>query len=200
MGLLEDFRDRKDTPDANGAPLRETLVAWPDAVVSGQRLGLALRRFGEDPAAWDAVRREHLRLLVGPYHVPAPPYESAYRSPERLVMQAPTIAVRRAYQEAGFSVQREGEIPDDHLACELEFAGLLLAKASLDLALREASEATRRYERFLSEHLLAWVVEWGADIASAEPGGVFVSVAEFLVAFLRSELEMARAARPASAL
>lgn len=37
---------------------------------------------------------EHTRLFIGPYRLPAPPYESVYRTDERLVMQQPTIEVR----------------------------------------------------------------------------------------------------------
>ncbi|MBI5710863.1 MAG: molecular chaperone TorD family protein [Candidatus Eisenbacteria bacterium] len=156
---------------------------------TGRRLREALVGVGPDWPGWEEARREHLRLFVGPYHVPAPPYESVYRSPQRLVMQEPAHAVRRAYAEAGVAVERLGEIPDDHLACELEFAGLLLAHAAVSggPGAPDGRDAMERHRLFLTEHLLAWTPDLHRDIARAAPGGLYAAIAAFLVAFLRSE-------------
>jgi TorA maturation chaperone TorD len=163
--------------------------ARADLGPAARQLAAEIMHLGRDDTAWDGVRRQYLRLFVGPYHVPAPPYESVYSTPQRLVMQEPATEVRRAYAEAGFTVRRRDEVPDDHLACELEFAGLLLARALLagvaDPALK--AQSWESYLAFLTSHPLRWVPDLCRDIQAAKPGEFFEAFCGFLHSFLRSE-------------
>lgn len=123
----------------------------------------------------DALQREELsawvddyrRLFWGPQKVLAPPWESVYRSEDRLVFQAFTVQVRRAYLEAGFSHDGMFTQPDDHIALELEFIGSLWRQVGQAFKAGDLEEAQRRAElkqHFLRQHLGAWVHRFCADI------------------------------------
>lgn len=58
------------------------------------------------------------------------PWESVYVSPDRLVFQASTLAVRDAYGAAGFVAKNKGAEPDDHIATECDFMAKLAAQAA----------------------------------------------------------------------
>lgn len=106
-----------------------------------------------------ALDEEYTRLFVGPGSLPAPPWESVYRTEERLLFDWPTLEVRQAYQQVGLAVSRPGE-PDDHIGLELLFMALLCERAAAgDEA---AAEAQRR---FLQEHLLQWAPVFASDLA-----------------------------------
>jgi TorA maturation chaperone TorD len=99
-----------------------------------------------------AAEAEFNRLFVGPGPLPAPPYESVWRSEDRLLMQAATEAVRSVYRQHG--VQNTHPEPDDHLAIELEFYDLLQQRVISGEAQKEHVAAQMQ---FLTEHLAAWV-------------------------------------------
>lgn len=90
---------------------------------------------------------EFHRLFVGPGALIAPPYESVYLSPEQVLMQAETLAVRQFYRSNGKELAPDRREPDDHLAFELEFYAHLQTEANGLDAMR----------RFCTEHLQRWV-------------------------------------------
>jgi TorA maturation chaperone TorD len=102
------------------------------------------------------------RLLTGPNPPLAPPYESVYRSTERLLFDGPTFEVRAEYLRVGVRAPNFNREPDDHIGLELSFLAIVCGKAlealerSDALALDEALELQRR---FLTEHLLCWAGE-----------------------------------------
>src|SRR5690606_18008417 len=51
-----------------------------------------LETLGED--GFEALRWDYTRLFIGPDRLPAPPWESAYLTEERLLFQEPTLEVR----------------------------------------------------------------------------------------------------------
>lgn len=106
-----------------------------------------------------AIRRDYTALFVGPRKKLAPPWESVYRSPERLVMQEPEREVVRAYasERVGFEGMG-GHRPADHIALELQFVAILLERSFH----RRGARASLR--RFFDQHLLQWVPALAADI------------------------------------
>ncbi|MBZ5721466.1 MAG: molecular chaperone TorD family protein [Acidobacteriia bacterium] len=136
------------------------------------------------------IHIEYTRLFIGPKHLPAPPYESVYRSPGRLMMQDETINVRSLYAKHGFRVTRMNREPDDTVGIELEFM-CALSKASLD-ALQEGD--TRRVVEFVSAqrefcelHLSKWMPEFCGDIIGNSTHPFWKSVAEFTQRFLEED-------------
>lgn len=95
---------------------------------------------------------EFNRLFVGPGKLPAPPYESVWRSEDRLLMQAAAEPVRSFYRAHG--VQNTHPEPEDHLALELEFYALLQQRF---IAGDNPRHQLGAQQRFLTEHLASWV-------------------------------------------
>jgi TorA maturation chaperone TorD len=152
-----------------------SLASWPmprnTATVRGLELLVASGAARETPAA---LRRDYQRLFVGPNSLLAPPYESVYRSVERLLFDTATFEVRAEYLSSGLQAPGLNCEPDDHLGLEFSFLSLVCARA-LD-ALESANqalldEALGVQRRFLKEHLLCWgpeclgMVENSADTA-----------------------------------
>lgn len=109
---------------------------------------------------------EFNKLFIGPGKLLAPPYESAYRNPESILMQKETLALRKFYSSAGIRVRKQNSEPDDHLVLELEFICYLLFKAD---ACKDADPVKSEYylelySKFLVEHLGKWIFDHCEDV------------------------------------
>lgn len=139
---------------------------------------------------------EFTRLFVGPHHLPAPPYESVYRNPNRLMMQDETIDVRLFYAKNGFRVTRISQQPDDTIGIELEFM-LAMSKASLDaLSGNDHSKLAALIAtqwQFCEEHLTKWVPKFCQDIIENSTSEFWKSVAAFTRSFLEEDVSGLRA-------
>jgi TorA maturation chaperone TorD len=142
------------------------------------------------PRAYRDIHIEYTRLFVGPRHLPAPPYESVYRSPDKLMMQDETMSVRAAYAQSGFRVARIQHVPDDSVGIELEFM-CAMNKATGD-ALRE-KDCTRALtlavaqQEFCNDHLLQWVPKFCDDIFTSSTSEFWQNVAVFTREFIQEE-------------
>lgn len=151
--------------------------------------GLKLLRKGAhcDP---EELALEHTRLFIGPYRLPAPPYESVYRTTERLVMQKPAIEVRKAYLEVGLEMQGIHTNPDDHISAELEFMEYLCDKTASSLKnVMEAVHYVELQKRFIHEHLSKWVPAFSNDIVKSTKQDFYRGAALLLQEFIASEEE-----------
>ncbi len=134
--------------------------SWPLPLDAEGAAGLTLlvesERSGESA---DAVRDDHFRLFRGPAAVAAPPWASVHLSPEKLLFEDETFAVREAYARHGLAAPLLNREPDDHIALELEFCATLLSR-SLDAD--EASDADAAaalrtaHDEFVRDHLLSF--------------------------------------------
>lgn len=123
-------------------------------------------------AAWDKLQlgvltEDYYRLFVGPDRLLAPPWESVYRSPDHLLFDAATIAVREAYQAFGLQAPNLSSEPDDHIGLELAFM-VHLSRLALT-AIEEKNECLleqtlQAQRKFLREHLLEWVPRFVEDV------------------------------------
>ena len=86
----------------------------------------------------------------------ASPYESVWIDEEGLAMQEPMFQIRAIYQRHGLAAQDWRIRSDDHLVLQLQFVSHLLAKGG------EFDETAR----FLDEHLLRWLPDFGARVAA----------------------------------
>ncbi|WP_280771630.1 TorD/DmsD family molecular chaperone [Salipaludibacillus daqingensis] len=96
------------------------------------------------------------KLFIGPYKLLAPPYESTYLNHDKLLMRAETLSVRSFYEKANIQVDGKGQIPDDHIALELEFIAFLLHQLNQE---NELTAIKALLEEFLNEHLGKWIDE-----------------------------------------
>ncbi|NLI91027.1 MAG: hypothetical protein GX434_02130 [Peptococcaceae bacterium] len=106
------------------------------------------------------------RLFVGPEKLLAPPYESAYRNAEGLLMQKETTDVRKFYSIVGLSVVGQNREPDDFIGLELEFLCFLLYQAvsCFQRGEERADFYLNVYFEFLNMHLGNWVSDHCEDV------------------------------------
>ena len=108
----------------------------------------------------DELSLEFARLFIGPVHPPAVPYASFYLSETRSLMTEETLAVRNRYLAAGLALKDLYQIPDDHIAMEIEFLYYLTHEAIQSMEAgrnEEASEFLTMRNDFLKEHMALWV-------------------------------------------
>ena len=106
-----------------------------------------LETLGED--GFEALRWDYTRLFIGPDRLPAPPWESAYLTEERLLFQEPTLEVRRAYRKYGllptkvsaplssnFSASGASPIPTESITIKKTRLNILIVFNLLPLSFR----------------------------------------------------------------
>jgi len=110
------------------------------------------------------LKVEYARLLIGPGRMLVPPYETLYapKAKERnlLLMVSPeSLAVERAYCEAGVAISNGLREPPDHFAAGAEFVCSLSKKeAEAGAASDNTSAKIWRWSEltFPDEHLGKW--------------------------------------------
>lgn len=131
----------------------------------------------EAAAENDGVERlcgEFTKLFEGPGKLPAPPWESVYRSEGELLFQESTLAVRQAYREAGFKAAAYPREADDQVATELSFMAALIDEATTTLDAGDPSRAhafLTAQKKFLAQHLNEWLPAFAERLNTQAPGG-----------------------------
>jgi TorA maturation chaperone TorD len=132
---------------------------------------------------------EFHRLFFGPEMILAPPWESVYRSKEKLLFDQTTEDVRRFYHEFDLEFIRENHEPDDHLVIELEF---ILHLNSLCLKeterYRVASLLDKQIE-FFDLHLNKWVGPFSEKILKNTDSLLYKGAALMLKDFIKFDFE-----------
>lgn len=173
-------------------PSEELLGALSPGIVRGgprvseMERGLEMLKKGSAAPLMDLVC-EYTRLFAGPRALPAPPYESVYRSADRLVMQGPTMEVRGRYRRAGLEMKDTGKGPDDHVSAEFEFMEYLCGR--IEEALKKgdekrALEYLNEQKEFLEEHILKWVPAFCQDIFENTTSDFYKGAATLTKGFL----------------
>lgn len=149
--------------------LADSGFAYPD---DGSALGdacAAMRRYlaRRGPSARQDLAVDYARvfLAAGVYEgETAVPYESVYTSPEGILMQDSRDDAVRAYQRWGLAIPRDLNVPEDHLAFELEFMAHLSGRIAEAVGAAageglppDAAAAMEAQAAFIDEHLLNWV-------------------------------------------
>ncbi len=126
-----------------------------------QRMIDSVRKNKSRLGEWkDELSLEFARLFIGPVHPPAVPYASFYLSETRSLMTQETLAVRNRYLAAGLALKDLYQIPDDHIAMEIEFLYYLTRETVQSMEAgrnEEASEFLTMRNDFLKEHMALWV-------------------------------------------
>jgi TorA maturation chaperone TorD len=124
----------------------------------------------------EILQIEHTRLFINAYPaVIAPPYSSVYLDLEGNLFGPSAVWVRKFYQQHGFELSGEGDIPD-HLVLELDFIALLLDEG-LD------NEA----EQFLSEHFRKWFPLFKERVLSGSTNKFYSTLLALVDFFTREE-------------
>ncbi|APE94960.1 TorD/DmsD family molecular chaperone [Halodesulfurarchaeum formicicum] len=149
-----------------------------EGVMDAIDAGLFADELPERPAG-QALSVEYSRLFDGPGDHPCPPYESVYRDAEPdqefgLVMGTSTGSVEEYYAAHGLTADAYAELPD-HVAVELEFAGLLSAQ----------DEAA--FDDFAEEHLRTWLPSFTERVEEATREPFYAAVASATRELIRAD-------------
>lgn len=176
--LLETLMDGSRVLSVGSLAQSNTL---PNRLLSGMRaIGSFTAELNSDLVGklTDALSVEYTRLLRGvkPSYSPPPPYESVHLG-EGMVLGENTMAVRKEYNESGFSLaeHHRGE-PPDHISFELEFMQFLCtreAKAWRKEDQNEAQSLLNIEKRFLEKHLAKWAPKFCETIRRYDKLGFY---------------------------
>ena len=132
----------------------------------------------------DQLSLEFARLFIGPVHPPAIPYASFYLSENHSLMTEETMAVRKQYLEAGLALKNLYQMPDDHIAIELDFL-YYLTERFLELSEIgkhiEAEKFLSLRHHFLMDHFVLWVPTFANRILESTEEDYYKGAASFLL-------------------
>jgi len=138
------------------------------------------------------IQQLYQTLFVGPGHLPAPPWESVYRSRETIIFDEHTLVVRDFYADFGVRVPNSTE-PDDHIALELAFMGRLIQECLTALEgnkLENVVALLRAQKDFLVKHLLGWVDEFCELLMKATHHPFYKGLALLTSGFLDTDKDL----------
>ena len=119
---------------------------------------------GELVQGLPSLELDYAQLFVGPGEVHAPPWESVYRTEDRLVFGQTTLDVRAFYQKNGLSIPNMNQEPDDHFGLELAFMSVLAERTADAYEGKtpgaDVNNFIQEQKCFLQEHLGQWAEEF----------------------------------------
>lgn len=140
----------------------------------------------------DDLESEYTRLFEGPGELRAAPWESVYRSNQRLVFTEETIEVRKAYLAQGYIPRQFPHMPDDHVSLECDFMNRLAIRASEDLYAGNAMGSDKAQAdslAFLKAHLGLWASAY-ADAMNGGEEVFYPAAAKLLAEFVREDIKL----------
>jgi putative dimethyl sulfoxide reductase chaperone len=162
-------------------PTGEALASWQqllkdEPLVEAEDLRKALDAVDLDSEQeLEDLLWEYTRLFIGPNHLPCPPFESVYTSPQRLVMQDAYDQVRKIYRGIGVEIGSADVMPD-HIGAELNFLAVVFL--SMESEPDKYSYYATLAEKFLTGHLRNWVPRFTADMAEASATVFYKTLAQ----------------------
>ena len=157
----------------------------PAAAEHAAALAKALEREG-----LERVRREHMKLFVGPEQLLAPPYGSVYLDQQRELMGPSTMAVMKLYGEAGLRPADDLKDAPDHVRVELDVMHLVIERTRD--AVREgewmrAERLMRVQAAMLQNHLSRWVTPFAKVIRTGSTTDFYRHLADLLEVVIKQE-------------
>ncbi len=109
---------------------------------------------------------DYTRLFLGPMEARAKPYGSSWLPAPPQTQENPPPAVTELYSEGGFDIDPEFMELPDHVAVELEFLYLLNFNEQRADSAEQQQALQALKQRFLREHLGAWITPFAAAVVS----------------------------------
>lgn len=131
------------------------------------------------------LKVEYARLFVGPFELIAPPYGSVYLEGKRMLMGESTVAVQKAYQANGLTLE-VSEAPD-HIALELEFMHYLCLREGDAAAKNDCEEAGRLAKAqafFMDRFLGPWIADFCGAVRKGTDNSFYLHLADCLEEFI----------------
>jgi anaerobic sulfite reductase subunit A len=150
-----------------------------------------LRQPGANPLTDLAVDYARVFLGAGIYDGSAAyPYESVYTSKEGLIVQEARDQVLAIYRAKGLDRSETLEVPEDHVALELEFMAHLCREAIEAIAaddLDGVGHSLQEQTSFLNQHLVNWMPEFCANVQKYAETDFYKAVAKITNGFLHMD-------------
>lgn len=141
----------------NNGAMFSALERLADFRAAGERALPAMPPY--EASAFREAEYAFNRIFVGPGPCAAPPYASVYLDAEPLLMGRAAVSMRDLFRSMGLAVREEDNLPEDHLACELEAWLVLRSLASADDgALRRSADEALLW--LLDGHMQIWIPEF----------------------------------------
>lgn len=180
----------QDPPDA---ALLDWLVAdrpfaeFPVALdESGAAALIALEDALHTPSL-EALRDDFDQLYLGPGRMAVPPWESVFRSEERILFDIHTLQVRESYARHGMEFIHKNRMPEDSMATELEFMKILAGRTlqAVESGDEQAEHILLEEQHaFLRQHLRVWAPQFAALSQKYALTAFYTGLAGVLAAFL----------------
>ncbi len=139
------------------------------------------------------LRIEYTKLFITSYpKVPCPPYESVYRTEDKLTMRKSTLDVLRFYNRFKLNLSEKFKEPPDHVAVEVEFMyflTLMEAEAWKNGSHVEAYKYLEAEDEFMSKHLATWVSDFCQCVEKNGKIIFYKAVACVLERFVKMDLK-----------
>ena len=160
----------------------------PDLAEHARRLGAAF-------ASQDlqTLLVDYTRLFLGPIQALAQPYESAWLGVPEQTEENPPPVVVDLYREGGFDIDDDFMELPDHVAVELEFLYLLtFNKNQADRTgnLDVVAAIEKLQQRFLSQHLGAWIGPFAAAVAGSAQTAFYCELATLTEQFVVMQIAL----------
>lgn len=118
------------------------------------------------------------------------PFESVYTSEKRLTMQGARDEVLAIYRANGLEKSSSWTVGEDHIAVELEFMRILVARSMSALRGNDLDKAMHllvTQQNFLNDHIRVWVPVFTADMRRFSKTMFYQGLAELTEGFLQTE-------------
>ncbi|HEY3423659.1 MAG TPA: molecular chaperone TorD family protein [Negativicutes bacterium] len=142
---------------------------------------------------YDRLHWDYTKLFIGPYELPAPPWESAYLNEERLLFQQETLDVRQAYLKYKLIPREFLQEADDHLGLELDFMYRLCLLSKESWGKQQSDSLLTIFndqKGFLQDHLLKWIPALTQDIDNNAETAFYKGMARILKAYIELDIEI----------
>lgn len=123
---------------------------------------------------WLNVEYDFNALFVGPGKLKAAPFASVYLDEDALVMGKSTLSIREFIENLGLSINKENNIPDDHISYVLELAVLLRVNSG------KSPEYRTMLSHYVNDYVMRWVPAYIVKIKNNAETCTLRSVAEKL--------------------
>jgi anaerobic sulfite reductase subunit A len=181
------YREEVDQKLIDSLKGKDLLLSHPESEITQgwEILRDFLQTASQNPIPELAV--EYTNIFLGTGKNPAYPFESVYRTKQRLEMQRPRDEVIETYRGEGFKKGADFNEPEDHIAVELEFMAHLAQKTITALESGDQAKAKDFFQKqvnFLKQHLNQWVGPFCQDIEQGAESGFYKGIAKITKGFV----------------
>jgi putative dimethyl sulfoxide reductase chaperone len=153
-----------------------------------EKFDIAFNQSHFDDLHWD-----YTKMMIGPFDLLAPPWESIYVQKEPMLFQKCTMDVRKTYEHFGFQKADYNIEADDHIGLELDFLyhlNNLSLQSAKEENVQEVSYLLAQQEKFINEHLFAFVPELSKKIIENADTSFYVGMAKILTHYLQMDSQV----------